>query len=166
MNPELHLRSIPARVKLYILRHANADWPDWKRPDAERPLTAKGRKQARRVGKFLADRKIVPAVILSSPLPRARQTAEGVAKKLKKSVALAPALAPGFHDRQLQPLLKAHRRRDVMLVGHEPDLSRIVRSLTGARVELSKAGLACIDLPAGANAGTLCWLLTPKICRS
>ncbi len=153
-------------MKLYLLRHANADWPDWTHADAKRPLTAKGRKQARRASRFLAERKVVPAVILSSPLPRARQTAELVAKKLKQRVALAPTLAPGFGDRQLRALLKPHRERDVMLVGHEPDFSRLIRLLTGAKVKLPKAGLACIELRAGSATGTLRWLITPKLCRS
>lgn len=153
-------------MKLYLLRHANADWPDWTKADSQRPLTAKGRKQARAVGGFLADRKIAPAVILSSPLPRARQTADRVARKLQQKVALAPALAPGFSARQLRTLLKPHPERDVMLVGHEPDFSHLIRALTGARVKFAKAGVACIELRAGATTGILRWLLTPKLCRS
>lgn len=153
-------------MKLFLLRHANADWPDWSHPDAQRPLTAKGRKQARRVGIFLADRGANSPVILSSPLPRARTTADIVAKKLQRKITLAPTLAPGFSDRQLRALLKPHRNRDVMLVGHEPDFSRLIRSLTGAKVKLTKAGLACIELRAGASTGLLRWLLTPKLCRS
>jgi len=151
---------------LYLLRHANADWPDWTKPDAQRPLTDKGRKQARRVGKFLASRGIAPAVILSSPLPRARQTAELVAKKLKMKVEISSKLAPGFSERPLRVLLQPHRNRDVMLVGHEPDFSHVIRALSGGKVNLAKAGLACIEIRQGSTKGTLRWLLTPKLCRS
>jgi phosphohistidine phosphatase len=60
-------------MKLYFLRHGEADWPDWKKPDDERPLTKAGRKEMNEVGKFLHRLKVFPDLIVTSPLPRAAQ---------------------------------------------------------------------------------------------
>ena len=70
-------------MKLYFLRHGIADWPEWNRPDDERPLTAKGKKEMRQMAKFMRELKVRPARILSSPLPRAWQTAEIAAERLE-----------------------------------------------------------------------------------
>ena len=69
-------------MKLCFLRHGEADWPNWDKPDNERPLTERGHKEMKRVAKFLERLKLVPDVILTSPLPRASQTAEIVGKRL------------------------------------------------------------------------------------
>jgi len=69
-------------MKLCFLRHGEADWPNWDKPDDERPLTERGRKEMKRVAKFLECLKFSADVILTSPLPRASQTAEIVAKRL------------------------------------------------------------------------------------
>ena len=61
-------------MKLYLLRHGKADWPNWDKPDDDRPLTKEGKKEVAVVGKFLRRFEIDP-VILTSPLPRASQTA-------------------------------------------------------------------------------------------
>ncbi len=58
-------------MKLYFMRHANADWPGWSGADDERPLTKKGRKETREMAKLLCRLRVDPALILSSPLPRA-----------------------------------------------------------------------------------------------
>ena len=63
-------------MHLYFLRHGAADWPDWNKPDDERPLTKAGEKEMHKVGEFLAALKVRPDVILTSPLPRAEQTAD------------------------------------------------------------------------------------------
>ena len=68
-------------MKLYFFRHGQADWPNWNKPDDERPLTKEGAKEVRKVAKLLLQLKISP-LILTSPLPRASQTAEIVADVL------------------------------------------------------------------------------------
>jgi len=70
-------------MQLYFLRHGEADWPDWKKSDDERPLTDFGKKEMRDVGKFLARLKVRPDLIVTSPLPRASQTAEIAAEYLE-----------------------------------------------------------------------------------
>src|SRR6202030_4649732 len=70
-------------MDLYFLRHGEADWPDWEKSDDERPLTKRGKKEMHEVAAFLKRLKVCPDVIVTSPLPRASQTAGIVAEHLK-----------------------------------------------------------------------------------
>jgi phosphohistidine phosphatase len=151
---------------LYLLRHGQADWPDWDRPDDERPLTPKGKKQVLRVARAVASRAVRLDLVLSSPLPRARQTAEIAADALGVALVVEPALAPGFSPAALRQLLITYAGRDAMLVGHEPDFSAIIENLTGAVVVMPKAGLARVDLSGiDPPSGELRWLIPPKFLR-
>lgn len=152
-------------MRLYLLRHGQADWPDWDKPDDERPLTKRGRKQMRRVAKMLCKLNVSPDVILTSPLPRAEQTARIAAKHLCVEMRIEPTLGKGFNAAQLRKLLKANRVAELMIVGHEPDFSAVIRVITGADVKLLKAGIARVDFEEGADAGQLVWLLQPKLAR-
>ncbi len=153
-------------MKVYFLRHGEADWPGWDRPDDERPLTKKGRKEIKRIAEFLADHEIAPSLILSSPLPRARETAEIAADELDMQVTEESALAPGFNPDKLADLLRRYGGQDILLVGHEPGLSEGIAALTGGNVKLSKAGLARADLDDPAQLrGQLIWLLSPKLMK-
>ena len=152
-------------MKIYFFRHADAEWPDWDKPDDERPLTKKGEKQTRRVAKMLCDLKVAPRVILTSPLPRALQTAVIAAKKLGAQLRQHRSLAKGFNAAKLHALLKRNKADELMLVGHEPDFSGVIRAVTGGDVKLCKAGVARVDLADGADAGQLIWLLPPKLAK-
>jgi phosphohistidine phosphatase len=153
-------------MKLYFLRHGKADWPDWNKPDDERPLTKEGRREMQRIAKFLAELKVAPAVVLSSPLPRAWQTAEYAADALGVELHEEPALGKGFSAAKLRALLKRAQGGDLMLVGHEPDFTTVIRALTGGDVRLGKGGIARVDLAHGtAIDGRLIWLIQPKIAR-
>jgi phosphohistidine phosphatase len=153
-------------MKVYFLRHGEADWPEWDRPDDERPLTQKGKKELKRVADFLADHDVNPAILLSSPLPRAYQTAEVVAERLNLQVSEEPALAPGFDPKKLAALLKQHAGQDVMLVGHEPSFSGAIAALTGGSVRLAKAAVARVDVDDPHQLrGQLIWLITPKLVK-
>lgn len=147
-------------MKLYFLRHGLADWPEWDQPDDERPLTKKGKKEMRRVAKYLRALKIKPARILSSPLPRAWQTAEIAAKYLERDLQRENGLGKGFSVARLKKILKRHDGEDVMLVGHEPDMSAVIEQLTGGQVKLAKGGLAVVE-QSGGHKGRLTLLLTP-----
>lgn len=152
-------------MKLYFLRHGKADWPDWDKPDDERPLTKEGKREMRRMTGCLRELKVAPSVILSSPLPRAFQTAEIAAKSLRIELREEAALKPGFRAAKLWPLLGRAKGSDLMLVGHEPDFSAVIRTLTGGEIALKKGGLARVDLDsATAKRGRLVWLLPPKLC--
>lgn len=148
-------------MKLYFLRHGKADWPDWDRPDAERPLTEEGKKEVAAVAKLLSRLKIAPE-IMTSPLPRASQTAEIAGKHLKARVVTNPLLGPGFDAAKLGKLVKNFSGKSLMVVGHEPDFTRTIFQLTGGETKMSKAGVALIELEMGPMRGVLKWLVPPK----
>jgi len=152
-------------MQLYFLRHGEADWPGWTKPDDERPLTDSGKKEVRQVGKFLNRLKVKPDLIVTSPLPRALQTAEAAAEELKTKLRQDEALEPGFGISELGTVLKRHRSKVLMLVGHEPDFTNVISGLTGARLKLAKAGVALVDLDPESEVGRLLWLFPPKFAR-
>ena len=152
-------------MHLYFLRHGEADWPDWKKSDDERPLTKAGKKEMREVGKFLRRIKAKPSLILTSPLPRAAQTAKIAAEYLKAKCRQEKLLQPGFGKRELAQLFSKHADENLMLVGHEPDFTGAIAALTGASLRLSKGGVALVDVNLSSLTGRLLWLFPPKICR-
>jgi len=152
-------------MQLYFLRHGEADWPGWTKSDDERPLTDFGKKEAGQVAKFLKRLKVKPDLIVTSPLPRASQTAEVAAQQLKAKLRQDEALEPGFGISQLRTLLKRHGSKVLMLVGHEPDFTSVISALTGASLKLSKAGVALVDIDPETEKGRLLWLFPPKFAR-
>jgi phosphohistidine phosphatase len=152
-------------MQLYFLRHGEANWPGWTKPDDERPLTDFGKKEVRQVATFLKRLKVKPDLIVTSPLPRALQTAEVAAEQLKTKLRQEEALEPGFGISELRTVLKRHPSKVLMLVGHEPDFSSVISAVTGASVKLSKAGVALVDIDQEAQEGKLFWLFPPKFAR-
>ena len=153
-------------MKLCFLRHGEADWPNWDKPDDDRPLTERGRKEMKRVAKFLERLEFSPDAILTSPLPRASQTAEIVARRLGTKLKTEPALAHGFNLERLRRLLAKADAECVMVVGHEPEFSEVIKELTGGEVKLSKAGVALLDVDRGCTSGKLLWLFPPKFSKA
>ena len=151
-------------MKLYFLRHGKADWPDWDRPDDERPLTDEGKEEMAAVAKLLSRLEIAPA-ILTSPLPRASQTAEIAAKYLKAKVQAEPLLRPGFDAASLGKILKKFSGKSLMVVGHEPDFTRTIFQLTGGNTKMAKAGVALVELEPDTMEGVLRWLVPPKFAK-
>jgi phosphohistidine phosphatase len=152
-------------MELYFLRHGEADWPDWKKSDDERPLTKRGKKQMRDVAKFLDRLKVRPDLIVTSPLPRAAQTAEIAADYLKAKLRKDELLVPGFGPSKLRTVLKRHRAKVLMLVGHEPDFTQVISELAGASLKLSKGGVALLDVDPESEEGKLLWLFPPKFAK-
>ena len=153
-------------MKLCFLRHGEADWPNWDKPDNERPLTERGRKEMKRVARFLESLRFSADAILTSPLPRASQTAEIVAKRLGIELKTEPALAHGFNTERLRRLLGKADPGCVMLVGHEPEFSEVIKELTGGEIKLSKAGVALMEVNRGCTSGKLLWLFPPKFSKA
>ncbi|MBA2434954.1 MAG: phosphohistidine phosphatase SixA [Verrucomicrobiota bacterium] len=151
-------------MRIYLLRHGAADWPDWTGPDDDRPLTDAGRQEVAEVGRFLFRQQAAPDVILTSPLPRAAQTAEIAAAHLRAPIHEEKLLAPGFGGDDLKRLRQKYPQDSLMLVGHEPDFTEVIAALTGASLKLSKAGLALVDLKS--QKGKLLWLLPPKLAKA
>jgi phosphohistidine phosphatase len=152
-------------MELYFLRHGEADWPNWNKSDDERPLTKRGKKEIRDVAKFLARLKVRPTLIVTSPLPRASQTAEIATDYLKAKLRKDELLAPGFGMSELRIVLRRHHAKALMVVGHEPDFTTVISGLTGASLKLSKAGVALLDIDPEAEEGKLLWLFPPKFSR-
>jgi phosphohistidine phosphatase len=152
-------------MHLYFLRHGEADWPDWKKSDDERPLTKRGKKEMHEVAAFLVRLKVQPELILTSPLPRAAQTAEIAAEHLDVKCREEQRLAPGFGAAELEQIISKHSVESLMIVGHEPDFTRTITALTGASLKLSKAGVAQVDVDIPSRGGRLLWLFPPKIAK-
>jgi phosphohistidine phosphatase len=136
---------------IWLLRHGDAQDGS---PDSERPLTDKGRGQSRSAGAALAALGVEIDACLTSPKLRAVETARIACEQLNGPEPQEdPRLAGGEFDPEE---LAAGLGDKVMLVGHEPDFSDAIRSLTSARVDLKKGGLAAID------GSALIVLLRPK----
>jgi phosphohistidine phosphatase len=136
---------------IWLLRHGDAAPGS---PDAERPLTEKGRAQSRAAGAALRALGVELDACLTSPKVRALDTARLACKELNGiEPTLEPKLSGGPFDAEA---LAAGLGDDVMLVGHDPDFSAAVHDLTGAQVRLKKGGLA------GIQKGELVVLLRPR----
>jgi phosphohistidine phosphatase len=134
---------------LFLLRHADAE--PVAASDELRGLSEKGRRQARDAARFCEAREIAPDVVLTSPLLRARQTAETVARQIGAEVIAQPWLTAGMvPDEALDELRAFSKMKGVMLVGHEPDFSHLAARLlgmpSGERLRLRKASLTCIEV--------------------
>jgi phosphohistidine phosphatase len=123
---------------IWLLRHGDAEEGF---PDSERKLTAKGEQQARAAGAALAALGVNLDACVASPKVRAVETARLVCEQLGIEVKLESRLSGGSFDAGSL----AAGLGEVLLVGHDPDFSRAVHDLTGARVQLKKGGLAGID---------------------
>jgi phosphohistidine phosphatase len=151
------------------LRHGIAVEPDeWKGRDFDRPLTREGIERMQREARAIADLTLELDAIVTSPLLRARQTAEIVASqlKLRDEIVEDVRLAGGFDARRLSEILDDHDKADaIMLVGHEPTMSAAIgRSIGDASIELKKAALAgVVFADASATRGTLICLIPPKV---
>ena len=152
-----------AKLDLIFLRHGLADWPNWPKPDDERPLTRKGREQTHEVAKYLAKLRVKPAKIFTSPLPRALQTAEVAAEHLPAPVVVTKKLTKRFSLGKLEDLVSGEKET-VMLVGHEPNFSAVIKALTGGEIKLRKSGVARLTIDPAKMQGRIDWLLTPKNC--
>jgi phosphohistidine phosphatase len=124
---------------LWLLRHGDAEDGS---PDSERKLTEKGRRQSTAAGAALAALGVKLEACLASPKVRAAQTAELACEALGVEPELEPKLAGGRFDAEA---LAAGLGDEVLLVGHDPDFSMALHSLTGAQVRMKKGGLAGVD---------------------
>lgn len=162
-------------MKLYILRHGEAGEhgdPKYKN-DAERPLTPKGIQRTRLLAHALRQMEIAFDVIYSSPLARARETAEIVERglRLHGRLELTEDLSPsGDVEKLLHQLNKLRPMPEsILLVGHEPYLSSLISLLcTGGShlsLTLKKGGLCRMEAESlrSARCASLEWLLTPRV---
>ncbi len=152
-------------MRLYFFRHAIAQDPDGIILDHDRALTNEGILRTRRSARLIKMLGVVPDHLYSSPLLRARQTAEILAITLGVAVQVREEVAPGFNRAAVERL--THDLGDdaeVMFIGHEPDFSTTICELTGARVEVKKGSLFRVDLACYQPLeGNLTLALSPKV---
>jgi phosphohistidine phosphatase len=131
-------------VRLVIVRHAEAASGE---PDELRPLTAAGRDTARVLGKRLADDGLVPDAVLTSPLLRARETAQELARPAGLEPEPDERLAPGATAEAVRAAAE-ERGQTVIVVGHQPDCSRIAAALSGGEEPaFPPGGMLALELP-------------------
>ena len=158
---------------IYLIRHAIAEDHSDNGRDVDRRLTAHGAAKMHRACAGLARLGVAPELVYTSPLVRARQTAEIVCEALALGVTpqLMPALAPGG-ARQVPAALRL--RGDIgalALVGHEPDMGQLAALLiggVGGGIAFKKGSVAAIEVDAlpPRRSGTLTWFLTPRQLRA
>jgi phosphohistidine phosphatase len=153
-------------VILYFLRHGKAGSP---RPtdDDARQLTDGGRAALRAAAPVWRRVDLRPDVVISSPLPRALQTAELFRDAVGGELVTDDGLRPGASWEQLARSASAYPdAQRVAFVGHEPDLSRAIVELTGAAsVRMRSGALACLEFDGmpEAGGGEIAWLLDPDL---
>ena len=162
-------------MELYILRHAEAGKRlPARAKDVDRPLTEEGKEELKLVAKAIRNLDIKPDLIVSSPLKRAKETAEIVAKAIgsKAKPELWDELKPeGSRDAFLKRLSSVKRESTVLCVGHEPYLTQLIgdvmHSQTRPTMVLKKAGVARLSLKSFSPKaeGELKWLLTPRLLK-
>jgi phosphohistidine phosphatase len=141
---------------LGIMRHGPAEDFSATGRDFDRVLTPKGKDRVRDVARALVGAGEAPSVILTSPLVRARETAEEVQRVLGNvPIEIAQEMSPGRDALGLVTTLFHEGRRGVLLVGHEPDLSDLVSCLVGfaPRQGMLKAMVVGVDLSPDASEG-------------
>ncbi len=150
-------------MKLYFVRHGIAE--DMADSDFTRELTPRGRRRVAQSAQVMRRLGLRPQRIYSSPRLRSRQTAEVIAAALDRPATLADEVNFGFDLDDISSLTRGlGHDAEVMFVGHNPDMSRVVHQLTGVNVSMKKGGLARVDVYDGIAAqGELVWLIAPKV---
>jgi len=156
---------------LYLLRHAKSDWGDPAVADRDRPLNARGRRDAPRIGRLLARETPAPEFILCSPAVRTRQTLDLLCRAMAGSPTIR--LDERIYDAPVGALMDALTESPdsapaVLLVGHNPGIPGLIERLTGEPVRVPTATLARIELDAdrwsdlAAGAGRLMAVWRPE----
>lgn len=162
-------------AELYLIRHGIAAERGTYAVDGDRPLTDAGRVKTRKVAQRLYDLDLRFELILTSPLVRARQTAEilqaaGLCSQLEVNNTLAPDGALSDWLTWFSHWQQRHSSGQLALVGHQPELADwaelLVWGRSHQRIMLKKAGIIGLALPQGTSAlgtGHLTWLTPPRL---
>jgi phosphohistidine phosphatase len=123
--------------RLFLLRHAKSSWDDPGLADHDRPLAPRGRRAAKRMGRYLHDERIAPELVLCSSARRARETLELVSPAGR--IRLEPKLYGASADELVGRLrLVPDDVRSVMLIGHNPAMQDLALLLAGGGAELAR----------------------------
>lgn len=163
-------------MDVYIVRHGAAVdiGTAGIQHDADRTLSDTGREKTAQAARGMRAAGCAPEVILSSPLVRARETAEIVARGLEfeGEIAETELLTPEADPRQVVTFLNKQVHRDAMLVGHMPNVADLASCLLVGEegtlnIEFKKAACACVEFDGhvGEGTGSLKWYLPPRVLR-
>jgi phosphohistidine phosphatase len=149
-----------------LFRHGIAQ-PHGSAPEEARELTSEGHARMKQIGRGFANLCPKAELIVSSPLIRCTQTAEWLARGARTPIPIrtSEALRPGGDPPAARRLLESLDAESVVLVGHEPNLSDVLRHLTGLQgdLELKKGG--CYGVRRTGNGAELEWMLPPRVMR-
>ncbi len=154
---------------IILLRHGIAEPKGGGKPDADRTLTKEGHRKMKRVAKALAKRLPDADAIFSSPLARAFETAEWVAKASdgKLTIDTATALTPGSDPAEFREILRRSTAACAYFVGHEPHLTSLMLALTGmeasGELALKKGGCYGLEIDGPDDAARLEWMIPPNL---
>ena len=159
-------------MKLYLIRQAIVEDPAGYEDDSLRPLTKKGQEKMKKIAKALKNLGVKPGLIVTSPFLRARQTASVLAQELlyEKEIIQSDSLMPMSEpDDMIGEINEKFQVDELMLVGHEPNMSSLTGTLLAGNLNLAtnfkKGGVCCLTMDnlRYERKATLEWLLTPKI---
>jgi phosphohistidine phosphatase len=149
-----------ASTQLWLLRHGEAV-PHESKPDFDRELTPRGERQAAAAGEALARLGLEFAACYTSPLVRARETAELACKQLNVTPEERDGIGKGFDRDTVSELLTAHSDGErILVIGHNPSFEQVVLDMTGARIDFKKGGVAALRV--SGPSGELIALLRPR----
>ena len=170
---DLFFMSILRKMKLYLMRHGLAIERGTLVEDSDRPLTALGKKKTQHVGQYLQKLGLNFDLIITSPLVRARQTAEIIHhQSLSRHLEVSPYLAPEGDLSEFLAWLALHAKPEasLMAIGHQPDLGNWSEMLVYGQIQegivLKKAGIIGLQLPDSGEAiahSQIFWLTSPKL---
>ncbi len=148
---------------LLLMRHAKSDWDAEYHGDHERPLNRRGVRSARLMGRLLASRDLVPDLAISSTAARAATTIRMAAESGEWDTAISydDRLYGSGPDVVLQVAASAPEVSRLMLVGHQPTWSMLVRQITGQYADMKTATVAQIEMDS-ARSGTLTAVINPR----
>jgi len=129
-------------MHVFLVRHAHSDPGD---PDDLRPLSSRGRDEARALAERLAGHETPPRVVVSSPLLRARETAESISEATSAELRVDERLAPGATLELLREALDGVGE-PAASIGHQPDCSEIAIALTGSDPGFPTGGVVEVEL--------------------
>ncbi len=154
---------------IILLRHGIAEPKGGDKPDADRTLTEEGNRKMKRMAKALAKRIPDADAIYSSPLARAFETAEWVAKAYDGTLTIdtATALMPGSDPAEFRDVLRRSSATCAYFVGHEPHLTSLMLALTGTEtkgeLELKKGGCYGLEIDDPEADARLQWMIPPRL---
>lgn len=157
--------------RLYLVRHAKSSWDNL--PDFDRPLSKRGKHDAPRMGDYLRSiRQVRPDYVLCSSAKRVRSTAKRLLKALeypKDRVVWDERIYSGHSDDVLAMIRRIENRYgEVMVIGHNPDMTELANTLTGVHIaDVPTCGVVCIDFEvdswADVRRGNLVFFEVPKL---